>query len=187
MREMMEARLVQLSKLISLVLRHAPEKLGLTLDSQGWVAIDTLLAAAQQHGYRLDDATLQTIVAANEKQRFAISADGLRIRANQGHSVGVDLALTPQTPPAVLYHGTATRFLESIRATGLERRSRQHVHLSATYETAHTVGQRHGSPIVLIVAAAHMVRDGHTFYQAENGVWLTEHVPVAYVEIPKSV
>jgi putative RNA 2'-phosphotransferase len=180
----MEQRHIRLSKLLSLVLRHNPGVLGLTLDPQGWVAVDELIAAAQRHGHALDAATLAQIVADNSKQRFALSPDGSRIRANQGHSIPVDLGLEPLTPPEVLYHGTARHLLESIRQHGLERRSRQHVHLSADVATATAVGKRHGVPIVLTVAAGAMQKVGFAFYRSANGVWLTDHIPVAYLGLP---
>jgi putative RNA 2'-phosphotransferase len=185
--EAMEQRLIKLSKLLSLVLRHNPGVLGLTLDAQGWVAVDDLLAAAQRHGHALDTATLAQIVADNSKQRFAFSPDGTRIRANQGHSIPVELGLEPITPPELLYHGTARHLLTSIRESGLERRSRQHVHLSADTDTATAVGKRHGVPIVLTVAAGAMQAAGFAFYRSANGVWLTDHVPPEYLGFPEGV
>lgn len=178
----LDPSLVRASKFLSLVLRHRPEHIGITLDSAGWVAVDELLSAAQRSGLPLDRATLERVVAENDKRRFAFSADGARIRASQGHSVGVDLGLAPQTPPDVLFHGTATRFLESIRQEGLKPGSRTHVHLSADEETACTVGRRHGSPVVLRVEAGAMHRDGHEFLRSENGVWLARAVPARYLE-----
>jgi len=181
----MNAQLTKLSKFLSLVLRHDPARIGLILDDNGWVAVATLLDAAQRHGVALDQATLQQIIAENDKQRFALSADGLRIRASQGHSVAVNLALEPVAPPELLYHGTASRFLESIRQAGLEKRSRQHVHLSGEHNTAVAVGRRHGQPVVLIVRAGEMAAAGFSFFRSENGIWLTDHVPVEYLTIPK--
>jgi putative RNA 2'-phosphotransferase len=181
----MDAQLVRFSKFISLVVRHQPEKHGLTLDEHGWARIDDLIAVANRAGVPLTHAALQQIVADNDKQRFAISADGRAIRARQGHSIAVDLELTPLEPPEQLFHGTADRFVPSIRAQGLLRRSRQHVHLSADAATAVKVGQRHGRPVVLTVASGPMHRDGHRFYQAENGVWLVDAVPVAYLSFPE--
>jgi putative RNA 2'-phosphotransferase len=176
--------LVRASKFLSLILRHRPEHIGITLDSAGWVAVDDLLAAARRSGFPLDRTTLDRVVAENDKRRFAFSADGARIRASQGHSVGVDLGLAPQAPPDVLFHGTAARFLESIRCEGLKAGSRTHVHLSADEVTARTVGQRHGSPVVLRVEAGAMHRDGHEFYHSENGVWLALAVPARYLGFP---
>jgi len=177
----MNRELISTSKFLSLVLRHRPETIGITLDEQGWVEIDELLAAANRAGRRLTRAMLERVVNEYDKQRFSISLDGLRIRANQGHSVQVDLGLQPTQPPDLLYHGTVARFLDSIRVSGLERGSRQYVHLSPDVETASKVGQRRGRPVILIVEADRMWRDGHTFYRAENGVWLTDSVPVTYL------
>lgn len=177
---------IKQSKFLSLVLRHNPGKIGITLDPHGWIEIDTLLTAAQRHGVAINTATLQHIVAENSKQRFAISPDGRRIRANQGHSITVDLALDPEVPPAQLYHGTAIRFLESIRHIGLEKRARHHVHLSSDYATAVNVGQRHGKPIVLVIQSGNMAIAGFSFFHTANGVWLTDHVPVAYIDFPSA-
>lgn len=173
----MNPTLVRASKFLSLVLRHRPEHIGITLDPAGWVAVDELLAAARRTGFPLD-----RVVAENDKRRFAFSADGASIRASQGHSVGVDLGLAPRTPPDVLFHGTAARFLESIRSEGLKPGSRTHVHLSPDEATARTVGRRHGSPVVLRVEAGAMHRDGHEFLCSENGVWLAQAVPARYLE-----
>ena len=170
-----------MSRFLSLILRHEPQKIGLQLDAQGWVAVDELLAALQQHSQPLTRTQLEHIVETNNKKRFAFSDDGLCIRANQGHSVEIELGYEPATPPAVLYHGTATRFLDSIRAQGLVKGARHHVHLSADEATAHIVGSRHGKPVVLTVDAAAMHAAGCAFYLSANGVWLTEHVPVAYL------
>jgi putative RNA 2'-phosphotransferase len=177
----MDGQLVRFSKFISLVVRHQPEKYGLTLDEHGWAQIDDLIAVANRAGVPLTHAALQQIVAQNDKQRFAISADGHAIRARQGHSIAVDLELLPIEPPEQLYHGTAERFVPAILAQGLLRRSRQHVHLSADLPTAIKVGQRHGKPVVFTVASGTMHRDGYHFYRSENGVWLVESVPVAYL------
>ena len=178
----MDRSLTSLSKFVSLVLRHEPQRIGLTLDAQGWASVEELLAAAARHGTALTREKLERIVAENEKQRFAFSGDGQWIRARQGHSVDIDLGLTPQIPPEVLYHGTATRFLDSIRATGLEARSRQHVHLSRDAATAQHVGQRHGKSIVLKVRAGQMHAAGHAFYLSENDVWLTADVPPEFLD-----
>lgn len=172
---------VQTSKFLSYVLRHRPDSIGITLDENGWVAIDELLAAAQHHGERLSRQLLEQIVAGNDKKRFALSEDGQRIRANQGHSVSVDLDLEPMEPPEVLYHGTVERFLESIRAQGLVRGSRHHVHLSPDEVTARKVGSRRGKPVILIVEAGRMHAAGYPFFRSANGVWLTEKVPVEFL------
>lgn len=153
-----------LSKFLSYVLRHRPDEIGITLDPQGWAAVDTLLQQANVHGYPLTRLLLEEIVKTNSKQRFSFSSDGSKIRANQGHSVSIDLGLSAQVPPVVLFHGTARRFLESIFATGLHSGDRQHVHLSNDVETAYKVGQRHGKPTILEVAAQEMHADGFIFF-----------------------
>lgn len=180
----MDPRLVRLSKFLSLVLRHDPGAIGITLDPNGWVAVDDLLSAAARSGNAITREQLDEVVATNDKKRFAFSPDGTRIRASQGHSVEVELGLDPVEPPERLFHGTATRSVESIRAEGLVRQSRQHVHLSPDEETAIRVGQRHGKPVVLVVRAGQMHRDGHAFYRSDNGVWLTDSVPPEYLDIP---
>lgn len=177
----MERNAAKISKFLSLVLRHRPEQIGIQLNAAGWVAVDELLAACRTHGHAITLAELQFIVANNDKQRFSFSADGSLIRANQGHSIEVELGYEPATPPATLYHGTAERFLDSIKAQGLLKGRRHHVHLSADEATALKVGQRHGKPVVLQVQAEVMHREGFQFYLSENGVWLTEHVPVHYL------
>ncbi|HEX6369059.1 MAG TPA: RNA 2'-phosphotransferase [Longimicrobium sp.] len=180
----MDAGLVRMSRFVSKVLRHAPESVGLRLDEAGWVDVDDLLAAAARSGVALDRATLERVVAENDKQRFALSGDGVRIRASQGHSVPVELGLAPAVPPDVLFHGTADRSLESIRAQGLVPGRRTHVHLSADEATAVNVGRRHGRPVVLRVEAGRMHRAGHAFYRSENGVWLTVAVPPEHLCFP---
>lgn len=170
------------SRFLSFVLRHRPDAIGLTLDPEGWADIDTLLQRAQAQ-IPLTRDMIEAAVADNDKQRFSISDDGLRIRARQGHSIAVDLKLPPRTPPARLYHGTATRFLDDILRDGLLRRSRQHVHLSSDPDTATTVGARHGRPVVLVVRADEMHAAGHVFHLSENGVWLTDAVPAAYLAL----
>ena len=174
----------EISRFLSYVLRHAPESIGLSLDANGWADVAELLAAAGKAGRRIDLATLRAVVAENDKQRFTLSDDGRRIRAAQGHSIAVDLALAPSEPPSRLYHGTATRNLDAIRAEGLKPGRRQQVHLSLDPETARKVGQRHGQPAVLTVDAAAMRRDGHRFFRADNGVWLTDSVPARYLRFP---
>ena len=173
-----------ISKFLSYILRHQPESIGITLDSDGWVEIDLLLAQAQKHGRSISRQELQETVDNNSKKRFTVSEDGRRIRAAQGHSTGqVRMRLAPQTPPDVLYHGTATRFLDSIMRQGLQAGSRHHVHLSADRETAVHVGQRHGKPVVLRVDAAAMHKAGLAFYLSDNQVWLTEAVPPQYLAV----
>jgi putative RNA 2'-phosphotransferase len=172
---------LRISKFLSLVLRHRPDKIGLTLDAQGWAAVDELLAKMNQHGAPLTRPLLNDIVEQDDKQRYAFSADGTRIRANQGHSIQIDLGLEPIAPPEYLYHGTATRFHASIQQHGLLRGKRDYVHLSPDEDTARKVGARHGEPLVLVVKAGEMHAAGFVFYRSANGVWLIDHVPPEYL------
>lgn len=170
------------SKFLSYVLRHEPQAIDLQLDSEGWADIDALIVGAAKDGRQLDRALIQAVVSSSDKKRFSLSDDGQRIRAVQGHSTtSVSLQHAEKTPPDTLYHGTATRFLESILQQGLLPGSRHHVHLSQDISTAIAVGQRYGTPVVLNVDAREMHRQGFTFFQAENGVWLTASVPVEFV------
>jgi putative RNA 2'-phosphotransferase len=183
---MTDARRTTVSKYLSKHLRHAPGAIGLTLGEGGWVPIEALLSAASDNGFRITRDELDEVVRLCAKQRFAVDLERQLIRANQGHSVEVDLALEPVPPPPQLYHGTATRFREPILASGLRKMSRQHVHLSADVETAIAVGRRHGKPLVFQVDTMSMSRDGIVFYRAANGVWLTDHVPPLYLrELPQ--
>jgi putative RNA 2'-phosphotransferase len=177
--------LVRLSKFLSLVLRHHPERIGLELDGGGWADVEELLEKSRQADVPLTRELLHQIVEENDKRRFALSPDGRRIRASQGHSIPVELELTPISPPELLYHGTAARALESIRRDGLTGRGRQHVHLSGDEETALAVGRRHGKPVVLKVEAGRMERDGQRFYRSANGVWLTDEVLPSYLVFPE--
>jgi putative RNA 2'-phosphotransferase len=174
---------INLSKFLSLVLRHKPDTIGITLDPSGWIDVDTLLAAMTAHGKKLSREDLQEIVVTSDKQRFALSEDGRRIRANQGHSVEVELGYAPAIPPEVLYHGTAVKYLDSIRTGGVVKGKRHDVHLSATIDTATAVGQRHGTLVMLRIDAAAMHRAGHEFFLTPNGVWLTDTVPVGFFEV----
>jgi putative RNA 2'-phosphotransferase len=179
----MSKQYTEISKFLSFVLRHKPEAIGLTLDAEGWAEVDALIACATQSGQALTRSLLQKIVETSDKKRFTISENGLRIRAAQGHSTqNVAIVHIEKKPPEFLYHGTATRFLDSIREQGLLPGSRHHVHLSEDEQTAIAVGQRYGKPIVLKVKALLMTEQGFKFYQAENGVWLTENVPAAYLQ-----
>jgi putative RNA 2'-phosphotransferase len=175
-------RRVRLSKLLSLVLRHEPEAAGIRLDRGGWAAVEELVEGCRRRGRPITREELDEVVATNDKGRFAFSPDGTRIRAVQGHSVPVDLGYELRTPPEFLYHGTARRFLDGIQREGLRSGGRQHVHLSPDAETAVKVGRRHGRPAVLRVDAGRMAREGHAFFLAENGVWLTERVSARYLE-----
>ena len=155
---------VKLSKFLSLVLRHKPQTIGITLDKNGWTDVKILLQKMNDYGKKIDIQTLKEVVANNNKKRFAFNEKGDKIRANQGHSISIDLGYTPQTPPYILYHGTVERFLGSIFTTGLEKRKRHHVHLSANLETALNVGKRRGKPIILLVDAKTMHEDGFPFF-----------------------
>lgn len=171
------------SKFLSLVLRHEPEKAGLRLDAAGWVSVADLLAGCAAARRALTRDELRHVVETNAKKRFEFSADGTRIRASQGHSVEVELEYAAKVPPAVLYHGTATRFLDSIREKGLLKMKRHHVHLSAETRVTMQVGARHGIPVLLHIQAEPMHQQGHVFYQSTNGVWLVDHVPVAFISV----
>lgn len=177
-----ERRTVKVSKYLSKHLRHQPERIGLTLDPSGWVEIDVLMRAAAAHGFPFTRDELDHVVAANDKQRFAV--DGSRIRASQGHTVRIDLGLPPAEPPAYLYHGTVSRSLDAIRAEGLRPMNRHHVHLSPDRETATRVGARRGRPVVLAVDAGAMHRAGHVFRVSANGVWLADAVPPEFLRFP---
>ncbi|MFJ9679846.1 RNA 2'-phosphotransferase [Streptomyces sp. NPDC101194] len=176
-----ERRTVKVSKYLSKHLRHQPERIGITLDANGWVAIDELLRAMARNNFPISRTELDHVVAVNDKRRFAVE-DG-RIRASQGHTVPVDLALPAAEPPAYLYHGTVGHALDAIRSEGLRPMNRTHVHLSPDRETATRVGARRGRPVVLSVDAGAMHRAGHTFYVSANGVWLTDAVPPAFLRL----
>jgi putative RNA 2'-phosphotransferase len=178
-------RLVRVSKLLSFGLRHRPDELGLHLDAAGWVSVDHVLESLEARGESLSVEELEQLVATSDKQRFALSEDGRRIRANQGHSIAVDLGLVPREPPPRLYHGTVDHFLDRIRAEGLLRGSRTHVHLSIDESTARVVARRRkGVPVILTVRAGEMHADGFPFFVSDNGVWLTVHVPARYLDEP---
>lgn len=176
--------ITDLSKFLSFVLRHKPEAVGLEIDPNGWVEIEQLVEKCHQHGKTLTKGIVEAIVTTSPKRRFAISEDGLRVRANQGHSIEIDLGYEPKEPPGLLFHGTVSSSIESIRSAGLKRMDRHHVHLSPDVATARAVGIRRGKPIVLQIAAVRMHRDGHAFFLSTNGVWLTERVPPEYIHFP---
>lgn len=177
----MDRRLISVSKYLAKYLRHAPGELGMTLRPGGWVPVDDLLAAAESHGFSISYDELVDCVETNDKQRYAFDESGELIRANQGHSVEVDLQLEEREPADVLYHGTVERFLPSILEEGLVRGKRHHVHLSKDVETARKVGARRGQPVILTIDAGRMHRDGHKFFLSANGVWLTDAVPPGYL------
>jgi putative RNA 2'-phosphotransferase len=176
-------RPVRVSKYLSLHLRHHPERLGLTLAAGGWVPVDQLLDACARDGFPITREELQHVVATNDKQRFALDETGTLIRASQGHSTQVDLELEPVEPPALLYHGTTADTVAAIQSGGLKKMARHHVHLSADVATARKVGSRHGRPVVFVVDAPALSRDGHLFYCSANGVWLVDSVPPQYLSL----
>jgi len=173
--------LIRTSKFLSQHLRHRPEAIGIALAPGGWVGVAELLAACARHGHPLSREELDRVVREDGKTRFGYDETGERIRANQGHSTPVEMNFEPVTPPALLYHGTATRFLPDILAAGLKRMSRHHVHLSGDLDTAAAVGRRHGKLALLEVQARAMSQAGYTFYRSANGVWLTDAVPPTYL------
>ena len=173
----------EITKFLSYILRHEPNAIGIPLDTDGWADINELIQCAQTQGRILDRNSIQEVVDTNDKKRFSISEDGQRIRAAQGHSTTtVNLQYTEQTPPEFLYHGTATRFLEAIKEKGLISGKRHHVHLSHDKQTAIEVGKRYGKPVVLKIAALRMHQRGCKFFQADNGVWLSEHIPTEFIQ-----
>lgn len=172
----------RISKCLSLHLRHEPETLGLTLEPGGWVKVDDLIKGFSNVHFKITREELETVVQENDKQRFSFDETGTKIRANQGHSTEVDLLLESQTPPDVLYHGTATDVLEQILQNGLKRMARHHVHLSTDKEMMLNVGMRHGKPVLLKVKAKEMQEAGYKFYLSANGVWLTDEVPAEFLE-----
>lgn len=171
-----------ISKFLSLVLRHNPGKLGITLDEQGWTDVTVLLQKMNAQGKKVDIDRLKEVVATNDKKRFAFNEDETMIRANQGHSINVDLKYTAITPPDFLYHGTVPKFMRAIQQQGLLKMSRHHVHLSEDRTTAMRVGARRGVPTILVIRSGDMHAHGHEFYKSENDVWLTDTVPSEYID-----
>lgn len=171
------------SKYIALILRHKPETIGITLDEHGWANVDELVQGINRSQYRITTEDLEEIVRTDDKQRYSFNDDKTLIRANQGHSIPVDVELEEMTPPNVLYHGTGEKYCASIEAQGLIPKSRLYVHLSADYDTAIKVGKRHGKAVVYIIDAARMHTEGYSFYRSVNGVWLTKAVPYKYIKI----
>ncbi len=174
--------LKHISKFLSLVLRHKPEVIGISMDSEGWVDVKELLEKCSAQKRYINLQLLQQIVNTNDKQRFAFNHDHTKIRASQGHTVEVDLKLEPTEPLEYLYHGTVAKFIDNIKETGLRPMKRMHVHLSKDLETAVKVGSRRGKPVILKIKASEMHKDGHAFYVSANGVWLCEAVPAKYIE-----
>jgi putative RNA 2'-phosphotransferase len=179
----MEKQLKHISKLMSLVLRHQPEAIGLQLDKNGWANVQELMEKMNANGTQVNIEIIHTVVATNDKKRFSFNEDKSRVRANQGHSLEVELNLNTAEPPDILYHGTAERFAAKILQEGLIKQQRQHVHLSKDTETAKAVGTRHGKPVILNINARAMRQDGFVFYLSENKVWLVDEVPVQYITV----
>lgn len=173
----------KLSIFISLILRHKPETIGITLDEHGWADVKELIDGINASGHQINMEILEEIVRTDEKGRYSFNDNKKMIRANQGHSIPVDVELDEVNPPEILYHGTATRFLDSIMKEGLKSMSRLYVHLSRDIETARKVGERHGNPVVLKIRSGEMNRDGIKFYLSSNGVWLVKNVARKYIEI----
>ena len=177
------SELEKISKYLSYILRHRPDSIGVKMDKYGWVDIDELMEKSKD--IPLSREVIEKVVKSSDKQRFSIKEN--KIRANQGHSIEVDLQLVPQKPPQKLYHGTATRFLESIQSKGILPKSREYVHLSKDVETAENVGKRHGKAVVIEIDTGKMYEDGYLFYLSDNGVWLTKKIPYDYCkEIEKT-
>ncbi len=175
------SNLKKVSKSMSYVLRHRPDTIGIELEPNGWIAVDKLLQAFARSGKSYSRALIDQVVADNDKQRFEFNDDGSKVRARQGHSVQIDLGYEPAIPPNVLYHGTATRNLDSIKEKGLIKGNRHHVHMSTDKQTMLAVAMRHGKPVLLEIDAARMHDDGHKFFVTGNDVWLTDHVPREYL------
>lgn len=173
--------LKETSKYMSLILRHKPDAIGITLDEHGWANVDELIAGIAKDN-EFDMEILEEIVRTDEKQRYSFNEDKTLIRANQGHSIPVDVELEEKEPPEILYHGTGEKYVASIDAQGLIPKSRLYVHLSKDEETAVKVGSRHGKPVIYIVKAKQMYDDGYKFFISANGVWITKEVPVKYLE-----
>ena len=176
----MEVNLSKISKYFSYILRHKPEAIGLCLDANGWASIEELIKKTTD--FQLTRELVEIVVETNEKQRFSISDDGKRIKANQGHSIEIELDLKPIEPPDLLLHGTAVRFMESIKVKGLCKMDRHHVHLTESKAVAKSVGSRYGKPLILSIAASKMHNSGFLFYKTCNNVWLVDHVPFEYIE-----
>ena len=173
--------LTKVSKYLALILRHKPEEAGIILDAHGWANVKDLIDGVNKT-YKLDMKMLEEIVETDNKQRYSFNEDKTKIRANQGHSVNVDVELEEVKPPEYLWHGTAEKYVDSIKETGLVKKSRLYVHLSSDYETAVLVGKRHGKPVVFCIKSGLMYTDGYKFFKSKNGVYLTDFVPVEYLE-----
>ncbi len=178
-----EKRNKRISKFLSLVLRHEPEKIGLDLDEAGWANVKELIRKCNTRDFKLTNEILEEVVRTNAKKRFALSEDGQKIRANQGHTFDISHGYEPKQAPRTLYHGSATKNMTSILAEGIDKRLRHHVHLSEDLSTAIAVGKRHGTPVVFVIDSATMMDECYLFYQSDNNVWLTESVPAKYLRV----
>lgn len=177
----MDKKHILLGKTLSYILRHNPAHIQLEVDSSGWADVDDLIKKMKEKGYDITLNLLNEIVNTNEKKRYIFNANKTKIRANQGHSIQINLNLKPITPPSLLYHGTSKKYIENIQSEGLLKQKRHHVHLSEYKDVALTVGKRRGKPIILTIHSEQMHHDGYTFYRSENNVWLTDHVPASYI------
>ncbi|MEL7145645.1 MAG: RNA 2'-phosphotransferase [Bacteroidota bacterium] len=177
-----QKKLVKTSKKLSLILRHEPQVIGIEMDENGWVNVEELIRKFSEKFFPINRSLVDEVVATNNKKRFSFDDSGHKIRANQGHTVAVDVQLEESEPPALLYHGTVDRFLPMIFESGLLKMKRQHVHLSVDIETAQKVGARRGKPVLLIIKAKEAHAAGIQFFLSANGVWLTDHVPPVYLE-----
>jgi putative RNA 2'-phosphotransferase len=178
----MDQETLALSKFISLVLRHRPDIISLDMDEQGWCDVNQLIDNMNKDGKTISYEKLNEIVETDNKQRYSFNEDQTKIRANQGHSIQVDLKLKCVVPPQFLYHGTVEKFINSIMHSGLQKKERQFVHLSADFNTAEIVAKRRGEPIILKILSGRMFEEGYQFFKSENEVWLVDHVPIRYIE-----
>lgn len=178
----MDKKEQKLGKFFSLILRHKPEEIGIELDKNGWCSVEELIEKINRNGKEIDEKILDNIVKNNDKARYEFNENKTKIRARQGHSIDVDVELKERVPPRYLYHGTAERFLDSIKEKGIEKGSRQYVHLSEDTETAFNVGKRHGKPCIIKINSEKMYKDGQKFYLSNNGVWLVKYVGTEYFE-----
>jgi len=173
----------KISKFLSLILRHQPEVIGLSLEENGWISVEKLIKACADHGKKFTLAELKEVVETNDKRRFAFDETGCKIRASQGHSLGVEIEFEKNQPPEVLYHGTAEKNVGIIFAEGLKKMNRHHVHLSVEPETAVAVGTRYGKPVIFEIDTVAMTAEGFEFYVSANGVWLVESVPPKFLKM----
>lgn len=178
---MTQSELMNLSKFLCYILRHNPSSAGILLDEHGWAEVENLIGGINAAGRKIDMRTLEQIVQSDSKHRYSFNKDKSKIRANQGHSVNVEVDMTECAPPDILYHGTAKKFLKNIKDCGICRRSRKFVHLSDNINTAFAIGSRHGEPVVLVIDTGKMVAEGYRFYLSANGVWQSADIPWQYI------